>query len=382
MTRILYVATHIPFPVECGGTSHIRAVTRELMRRGHEIVLCANLGDDLPEGEVEGMTTYRFSWRYRDIGASQVAHRWSHGLRVSQLAKRHGADLIYERESSMGSGALAARMTDLPLVVEVNDLWYHPVSLERAARIICHGGGTRKVIPEVYHGKTVWVHGAVDMDDFRDASPMSILGLEGRRGVAYTGSMLAWHGIPDLARALPGILERVPETALVIAGAATSDAQREVMASLKDSAEGAGDPGAVVALGRVPHGEIPNVLAACDVAVAPYSPAGEPDLERYGFWYSPMKLWEYMAAGRAVVSTDLPSIREIVGEDRGVLVPPGDPAALAEAIAGLLEDDARREAMGRAGRAFAEENTWERRVDDYERALVEALEGGKAPGRG
>ena len=56
-----------------------------------------------------------------------------------------------------------------------------------------------------------------------------------------------------------------------------------------------------------------------------------------------------MAAGRAVVSTDLPSIREIVDKDRGVLVPPGDPAALADAIAGLLEDDARREAMGRAG---------------------------------
>jgi starch synthase len=380
--RILYVATHIPFPVECGGTSHIRAVTRELMRRGHEIVLCANAGEDLPEGEVEGMVTYRFNWRYRDIGVSQVAHRWSHGLRVSQLAKKHGADLIYERESSMGSGALAARMTGLPLVVEVNDLWYHPMSLERAARIICHGGGTRQHIPEAYHAKTVWVHGAVDMGEFRDATPASIPDLEGRRGVAYTGSMLAWHGIPDLARALPVILERVPEAALVIAGAATSEAQREAMASLRAAAVKAGDPGAVLALGRVPHGEVPGVLAACQLAVAPYDPSGEPDLERYGFWYSPMKLWEYMAAGRAVVSTDLPSIREIVGNDRGVLVPPGDPAALADAVAGLLEDDVRREAMGEAGRAFAEENTWERRVDEYERALLAALEGGSGPDRG
>ena len=97
------MATHIPFPVESGGTSHIRAVTRELLRRGHEIVLCANAGDGLPEGEVEGMATYRFNWRYRDIGVSQVAHRWRHGLRVSRLAKDLGADLIYERESSMGS---------------------------------------------------------------------------------------------------------------------------------------------------------------------------------------------------------------------------------------------------------------------------------------
>lgn len=377
--RILYVATHIPYPVESGGTSHVRAVTRELMRRGHEVVLCANVGDGLPEGEVEGMTTYRFNWRYRDIGVSQVAHRWTHGMRVAQLAKRHGCQLIYERESSMGSGALAARMTGLPLVVEVNDLWYHPMSLDRAARIVCHGGGVRSHIPRMYHDKTVWVHGAVDMDMFRDVAPMPIEGLEGRRGVAYTGSMLAWHGIPDLTRALPAVLERVPDATVVVAGAASSAAQREVLGALEGAAREAGDPGAVVALGRVPHGDVPRVLAACQLAVAPYDPSGEPDLERYGFWYSPMKLWEYMAAGRAVVSTDLPSIREIVGDDRGVLVPPGDPPALADAIAGLLEDDARREAMGGAGRAFAEENTWERRVDEYERALQEALEGGRRP---
>ena len=89
-----------------------------------------------------------------------------------------------------------------------------------------------------------------------------------------------------------------------------------------------------------------------------------------------MKLWEYMAAGRAVVSSDLPSIREIIGDDRGVLVPPGDPVALADAIAGLLEDDERRNAMGQRGLAFARENTWERRVDQYEEALEDALEGG------
>ena len=376
MTRILYVATHIPYPVECGGTSHIRAVTRELMRRGHEVVLCANVGDGLPEGEVEGMTTYRFTWRYRDVNVSQVAHRWSHGIRVAQLAKRHKVDLIYERESSQGSGALASKLTALPLVVEVNDLWYHPMSLERTERIVCHSGGTRGHIPSQHHGKTVWVHGAVDMEEYRDITPMAVTGLEGRRGVAYTGSMLAWHGIPDLARALPLVLERVPGAALVIAGEATSDAQREVMATLREAAGAAGDPGAVVELGRIPHDDVPRLLAASELAVAPYNPSGEADLERFGFWYSPMKLWEYMAAGRAVVSTDLTSIREIVGDDRGVLVPPGDAEALADAIAGLLEDEGRRNAMGERGRAFAEENTWERRVDDYERALVEALEGG------
>ena len=374
--RILYVATHIPFPVESGGTSHIRAVTRELIRRGHEIVLCANVGDGMEDGEAEGMQTYRFTWRYRDVNVSQVAHRWSHGIRVSQLAKRHKVDLIYERESSMGSGALAAKLTGLPLVVEVNDLWYHPMSLERASRIICHSGGTRKHIPAHLHEKTVWVHGAVDMGEYEDRSPMAIEALRGRRGICYTGSMLAWHGMPDLVGALPSLLEKVPDAALVIAGEATSDEQKELVSALKEAADGCGDPGAVILLGRVPHGDIPAILAAGEICVAPYNPSGELDLERFGFWYSPMKLWEYMAAGRAVVSTDLPSIREIVGDDRGILVPPGEPLALARAMEELLMDGEKRLAMGQRGLAFARENTWERRVDEYERALEEALEGG------
>ncbi len=374
------MATHIPFPVESGGTSHIRAVTRELMRRGHEIVLCANAGDGLPEGEVEGMTTYRFNWHYRDIGVSQVAHRWRHGLRVSRLAKDTGADLIYERESSMGSGALAAKMAGLPLVVEVNDHWYHPMSLDRATRILAVTGGCRQVIPEEHHPKTIWLHNAVDVDRFKDASPAALEGIEGRKVVCYTGSLLAWHGIPDLARAIPSVLESVPETVFVVAGGVTTDDQGEVMASLTRAAEASGQPGAVVQLGRVPHDEIPGILAAGDVCVAPFNPAGERDLERFGFYYSPLKLWEYMAAGKAVVSTDLPSIREIVGDDRGVLVPPGDPGALADAMVGLMEDDDGRELMGARGRAFAEDNTWEDRVDEYERALEAALGGGSSPG--
>jgi glycosyltransferase involved in cell wall biosynthesis len=374
--RILYVATHIPFPMESGGTSHIRAVTKELLRRGHEIVLCANVGDGMEEGEAEGMTTYRFTWRYRDVNVSQVAHRWSHGIRLTQLAKKHQVDLIYERESSMGSGALAAKLTGLPLVVEVNDLWYNPMSLERAQRIISVTGSFRKVIPEEYHGKTVFLHNAVNMKEFSDDTPMDIPGLRGRRGVAYTGSMLAWHGIPDLVAALPHLLEKVPQAAVVIAGDATTDEQKEVLTSLTEAAERADDPGAVILLGRVPHGDVPSVLAATEICVAPFNPGAERDLERLGFYYSPIKLWEYMAAGRAVVSTDMPNIRDIVGDDRGILVPPGEPLALARAMADLLMDGERCLSMGLRGRAFAEENTWERRVDEYERAMEEALDGG------
>jgi glycosyltransferase involved in cell wall biosynthesis len=371
------VATHIPYPVECGGTTHIRGVVQELMQRGHEVVLCANVGDGLPEGTVEGMRTHRFRWRYRDVGVSKAMHRWAHGLRVARLAKDHGVDIIYERESSMGSGALASQLSKLPLVVEVNDLWWTTLSLRQASRIVSHSGGVRTIIPQEFHGKTIWVHAAVDTGPYTDIGPMAIEGLEGRKVVGNTGSLLAWHGAPELAAALPVLLESEPRATYLMVGKPTSDIAIDNLELIRSAARDAGVPEAVVTTGRVPHTDIPGVLAACDLCVAPYDPSGEAELERYGFWYSPMKLWEYMAAGRAVVSTDLPNIREIVGEDRGVLVPPGDANALAGAMVELLADDGARRAMGEAGRRFVAQNTWEHRVDDYERALVEALQGGK-----
>ncbi len=374
--RVLYVATNVPYPRECGGTTHVGAVTRELARRGHEVVVCARDEPDLGEGEVEGAPVHRFRWRYRDIGASQAYHRRTHGRRLARLARDHAVDVIYERDSSMGGGYVASRSTGLPLAVEVNDLWYHPPSLERAGRIVAISGAVRSIIPERHHGKTAFIHNAVDAGAYQGVRPAQIGGAEGHRLVGYTGSLLAWHGIEELAYALPRVVEEEPRALLVVAGEPTTPEGQRNLYLLKYMARGADGGSALRHLGRVPHDRIPSILAACEVCVAPFNPAPEPHLVEHGFWYSPLKLFEYLAAGRAVVSTDIDNVRDILGGGRGSLVRPGDPDALARAIVELLQDDARRARMGELGRAYALENTWERRVDVYERALEEAASGG------
>ena len=110
--RILYVTTWVPYPEECGGTSHVRGVAHELMRRGHEVALCARAGPGLEEGEVEGIPVHRFSWTYRDVYVSQAYHRWRHGARIARIAREWKADVIYEREHAMGVFCcIAVRLT-------------------------------------------------------------------------------------------------------------------------------------------------------------------------------------------------------------------------------------------------------------------------------
>ncbi len=83
-----------------------------------------------------------------------------------------------------------------------------------------------------------------------------------------------------------------------------------------------------------------------------------------------------MALGKPVVLSDLPALSELVGsEGAGLLVPPGDPEAFADAVAGLREDPARRALMGEAGRAeVAAKRTWSRVAETY-RDLYRTISG-------
>ena len=107
-------------------------------------------------------------------------------------------------------------------------------------------------------------------------------------------------------------------------------------------------------LGAVPHEQVPRLLGEADIGLAPYSP----DAPAY---FSPLKLFEYLAAGLAIVAADIPGVRDVTGSEAAVLIPPGDAPALAREVAVLAADHAARERLGSAARALAAEHTWQRR---------------------
>jgi glycosyltransferase involved in cell wall biosynthesis len=105
--------------------------------------------------------------------------------------------------------------------------------------------------------------------------------------------------------------------------------------------------------GKVAHDEMPGVLAAMDVGVAPYLNA--PD-----FYFSPLKLYEYMATGLAVVASDAGEISTLVRDGQtGLLHPPGDSRALGTILVRVLRDARLRTCLGAAARTEAERHTWQ-----------------------
>ena len=115
---------------------------------------------------------------------------------------------------------------------------------------------------------------------------------------------------------------------------------------------------------RVPNKEVPLWIRACDVVTIPW-----PWTEFSAYFTSPLKLFEYMAAGVPIVATDLPSIREVLrNRENAWLVEPGNPKALAEGIRRTLSDVELAARIGRQAREDVEQYTWTervRRIDNF-----------------
>jgi len=115
----------------------------------------------------------------------------------------------------------------------------------------------------------------------------------------------------------------------------------------------------VVFVGKVPYAEVSRYSSLCDIFVAPY-----PENEHYSFFMSPLKIFEYMASKKPIISTTLPSIQEVLKhEHNALLIPPSDPKALAQAIERLSADKVLAERIStQAYKDVVESYTWDKRA--------------------
>lgn len=174
------------------------------------------------------------------------------------------------------------------------------------------------------------------------------LGLDGRCVLGFVGSLKRWHGTAILIEALALLRADRPDLHVLIVG---DGPEAE---SLRELSRQRGVAAALTFTGGVPHAEVPEYLAAMDVGVAPF-------LEASNFYFSPIKLFEYMALALPVVAGDLGQVSEILGGgERGRLVEAGNPRELARAIRELADAPALRRELGERGRAWvARERSWD-----------------------
>lgn len=172
--------------------------------------------------------------------------------------------------------------------------------------------------------------------------------------IGYTGHLYPGRGM----NLILDIAERIPEANFLIVGGEPDDVRGwQEEARIRNLAN-------IFLTGFIPNAELPKFQAACDVLLMPYqtkvSASSGGDIGKY---LSPMKLFEYLACGRAICSSNLPVLKEILSPETAVLLPPDDLNAWAASIENLINNPELRRELGTKAKNHAKSFSWERRAE-------------------
>lgn len=378
MPRVAYVCADPGIPVfgTKGASVHVQEVVRALRRAGADVTLFATRLGGEPPADLATLAVQPLPAIPPGTPEERAdaALRANAGLR--EAFEAHGPfDMVYERYSLWSLAGMAqARAWRVPGLLEVNA----PLIEEQARhRVLVRADEARRVersvladadaLVAVSPGVAAWLDGqpgtagkvrVIDngVDAGRFAPAAAAVAARAAEGAApqpltvgFLGTIKPWHGLPVLADAFARLVHgHGIDARLCLVG---DGPERE---RIESRLAGLRVDGRVDWLGALPPAEVPAALSRFDIATAPY------DVDN-GFYFSPLKLFEYMAAGVPIVASRVGHLDALLDDGRhALLVPPADAGALAAALARLAGDRPLRRALAAAARERAmRHHTWD-----------------------
>lgn len=374
--RIAYVCADPGVPVfgHKGCSVHVQEVIRAFQRQGATVELfAARVDAPSPMSASLKAVIHGLPTVHDDAPAAHAIAVESLNSALAAALDRAGPyDLVYERYSLWSyAGMEYARATGVPGLLEVNaplieEQIEHRGLLDTtgADQVATCAMSAATALVAVSAEVAAWlerrpaargrvhvVPNGVDVERFHPEVPPALPAPPGTFTVGFVGSMKPWHGVPVLIEAVALLHGRIASsgaTRLLLVGSGPEEAV------VRSALAARGLTSVATLVGSVAPSAVPGLLTSMDVAVAPY-----PCDERC--YFSPLKVFEYMAAGRAVVASRVRPLETLIRHKvNGFLCPAGDVAALAAALEQLQHEPGLRARLGDTARVSVGSHTWDR----------------------
>ena len=393
--RFCYIAPDVPIPSPRGSSVHVREVAKALTSRGRELfIICRRTGRGEAKNEYfDGISLhriYRFmvspGRKVSGVVGKSAAETQSglpsilYGIYLRSLfslyvaivgarvIRKNKIDAVIERETSFGAGALASILTGKPMILEIVGPRYSRISVWRSKKILYY---TDSMLRRwVKRSKCIEVSGGVNTSLFHEDRKAGEdlrkrLGFNTEhRVIGYVGTFQDWHGIDTLLFAILDLKALCKNIRAVLIG--------PFYEKYKRLSKDLGLDDVCTFTGPVEYEHVSAYINACDIMVALYEPARNSLRKQYGIG-SPLKILEYMACDKPVISTRVSPVDKVVQQgSSGYLVTPGDKNELIDAISRLLDDDSMINLFTKNGRRLVEEQfSWGAVADVIDNLLTE-----------
>lgn len=387
--RILHILDH-GLPLQSGYTFRTRALLKAQMARGWQVAAVTSPrhgGFDDPVETVDGIEFHRTRTPPPLPGPlRELREVASFARRIDRVIRDFQPDILHAHSPVLDALAAlwAKRRHRLPLLYEIRAFWEDAavgngtgtegsaryratrmleswaVARADAVAVICHGLRSDLVARGVDPARIMVSPNGVDLALFgtpagRDCALAQSLGIDGDEVIGFIGSFYDYEGLADLIAAMPRLVASRPRVKLVLVGGGPCAEALQAQAAASSAATH------IHFIGRVPHDQVERYYSVIDVLVYPRKRMRLTDL------VTPLKPLEAMAQHRLVAASDVGGHRELIRDgDTGTLFPPGDPAAMARAIATIFANRDGWDDQRRRARAFVEaERDWAGNVARY-----------------
>lgn len=364
----IYCISASSVPSSTANSMQTMKACHALVKLGHQITLLIPGDRSTSWKDLSGYYGMSEQFDIRWLPAIPRLRRYDFSWHAVSTAQQQGADLVYIWPLQ---AALIASYRQIPVLLEMHGPPEGRLG-PHLFRLLLRSSTKKRILPitqalvsqierefnlKLSHDELVISPNGVDLDLY-DSLPSpsqarQSLGLSDQLTVGYTGHMYAGRGMDLLA----GIAKKFPQIHFLWVGGRSEDLTEWQLKLSELSIDN------VTLTGFIENTHIPIYQAASDILLMPYEhhisgSSGGNSAD----YCSPMKMFEYLACGRAIISSDLPVFHEVLNNHNAILCPPQEEDAWVDALRRLLDDPKNRDSLAQNALLTAKNYTWQSRA--------------------